>query len=359
MALLEIENLQTTFETRAGPVRAIDGVTLSVDRGETLALVGESGSGKSVTAYSILRLLPPGQGRITGGQVRFDGVDLVGQSEKALRTLRGSRIAMIFQEPLSALNPVQRIGQQIVEAVRLHRRLGRTQAWARAVDLLARVGIPAPEQRARDYPHQLSGGMRQRVVIAMALACDPELLIADEPTTALDVTTQAQILALLQSLQADNGMGLLLITHDLGVVAEVADRAAVMYAGRVVEQSTVADLFAAPGHPYTAGLLGSLASEALPPGSRLPEIRGTVPSLREMPAGCAFAPRCSRAQPPCTTAVPVLQARALAPSAASGSSTTIRSLACLRPLPPPSRLALPSLSQSPLPLPAPPWASAA
>ena len=299
MSLLDIKGLQTSFDTRAGTVRAIDGVDLQVDRGETVALVGESGSGKSVTAYSILRLLPRGQGRITGGSIRFDGTELTTLPESSLRALRGNRISMIFQEPLSALNPVLSIGWQIVEAIRLHRRVGRREAWEQAVELLAHVGIPSPAQRALEHPHQLSGGMRQSAVLAIALACEPDLLIADEPTTALDVTTQAQILELLQRLQAERGMGLLLITHDLGVVAEVADRAAVMYAGRVVEQASVAALFEAPAHPYTEGLLASLAIEALTPGTRLPEIAGTVPSLLEMPPGCAFAPRCGHASASC------------------------------------------------------------
>ncbi|MBB1603583.1 ABC transporter ATP-binding protein [Variovorax sp. UMC13] len=308
MALLEIQDLQTWFDTRAGVVKAVDGVTLSVDRGETVALVGESGSGKSVTAYSILRLIPRTQGRIAGGRILFDGTDLVTLPEAGIRALRGNRISMIFQEPLSALNPVLSIGSQIAEAIRLHRPVDRQAAWSQAVQLLDRVGIPMARRRADDFPHQLSGGMRQRVVIAIALACEPELLIADEPTTALDVTTQAQILELLQELQAERGMGLLLITHDLGVVAEVADRAAVMYAGRVVEQGTVAQLFDAPAHPYTAGLLASMALGELVPGSRLPEIAGTVPSLLDMPAGCAFAPRCAQARAACTAARPSLDA---------------------------------------------------
>ena len=307
MALLEIQDLQTWFDTRAGVVKAVDGVTLSVDRGETVALVGESGSGKSVTAYSILRLIPRTQGRIAGGRILFDGTDLVTLPEAGIRALRGNRISMIFQEPLSALNPVLSIGSQIAEAIRLHRPVDRQTAWSQAVQLLDRVGIPMARRRADDFPHQLSGGMRQRVVIAIALACEPELLIADEPTTALDVTTQAQILELLQELQAERGMGLLLITHDLGVVAEVADRAAVMYAGRVVEQGTVAQLFDAPAHPYTAGLLASMALGELVPGSRLPEIAGTVPSLLDMPAGCAFAPRCAQARAACTAARPSLE----------------------------------------------------
>ena len=307
MVLLDIQHLQTTFETRAGPVRAVNDVSLQVRRGETVALVGESGSGKSVTGYSVLRLLPCGQGRITGGRILFDGTDLVTLSDPAIKALRGNRISMIFQEPLSALNPVLSIGAQIVEAIRLHRPLSRSAAWSHAVDLLASVGIPAPARRVHDFPHQLSGGMRQRVVIAIALACEPDLLIADEPTTALDVTTQAQILDLLRTLQQERGMGMLLITHDLGVVADIADRAAVMYAGRVVEQGPATVLFDAPAHPYTEGLLQALSFDERPPGARLPEIPGSVPSLHEMPDGCAFAPRCAHARAGCAERPPALQ----------------------------------------------------
>lgn len=299
MSLLEVKGLQTSFDTRAGTVRAIDGVDLRVERGETVALVGESGSGKSVTAYSILRLLPRGQGRITGGSIRFDGTELTTLPEAGLRALRGNRISMIFQEPLSALNPVLSIGWQIVEAIRLHRRVGRREAWEQAVELLAHVGIPSPAQRAHDHPHQLSGGMRQRAVIAIALACEPDLLIADEPTTALDVTTQAQILELLQRLQAERGMGLLLITHDLGVVAEVADRAAVMYAGRVVEQATVRELFDAPAHPTRAGCWPRWPSTNCRPARACPRSRAPCPRCwRCRPAvrsrrAAARRPRCA------------------------------------------------------------------
>ncbi|MFJ1252079.1 ABC transporter ATP-binding protein [Cupriavidus sp. CuC1] len=307
MALLEIRDLQTWFDTRAGVARAVDGVTLSVARGETVALVGESGSGKSMTACSVLRLIPRGSGRIVGGQVLFDGVDLLALPDAGIRAIRGNRIGMIFQEPLSALNPVLSIGHQIAEAIRLHRRVSEREAWARAVALLDQAQIPSAQRRVHDYPHQLSGGMRQRAMIAIALACEPDLLIADEPTTALDVTTQAQILDLLKALQAENGMGLLLITHDLGVVAEIADRAAVMYAGRVVEEGRVDALFAAPAHPYAEGLLASLTLEELAPGARLPEIPGTVPSLLDMPGGCAFAPRCAYAADVCRAQAPLLR----------------------------------------------------
>jgi len=307
MALLDIRALRTGFTTATGHVTALHDVSLSIDRGETLALVGESGSGKSVTACSILRLLPRRVARVTGGQILFNGADLLALDDRAMQGIRGNRIAMIFQEPMSALNPVMRIGDQIIEAVRLHRRVTHAEAHARALALLEQVRMPSPRERANDFPHQLSGGMRQRAMIAIALACEPDLLIADEPTTALDVTTQAQILALLKRLQAETGMAMLLITHDLGVVAETANRAAVMYAGRVVEQGPVEALLTRPAHPYTAGLLAALAIETLPPGSRLPEIPGTVPPLSAMPAGCAFAPRCTHAVARCRIEVPVLE----------------------------------------------------
>jgi len=307
MTLLDVRALRTTFNTANGPVTALHDVSLHIERGETLALVGESGSGKSVTAYSIMGLLPRRTARIAGGQAWFDGTDLLALDARAMQDIRGNRIAMIFQEPMSALNPVMRIGDQIAEAIRLHRRVTRAQAAERAVALLEQVRMPSPATRAGDYPHQLSGGMRQRAMIAIALACEPDLLIADEPTTALDVTTQAQILTLLKRLQAETGMAMLLITHDLGVVAETADRAAVMYAGRIVEHGDVDDLLSQPTHPYTAGLLASLAIEALPPGARLPEIPGTVPPLSAMPPGCAFAPRCAHALPRCRTDIPTLR----------------------------------------------------
>ncbi|MDR1934029.1 MAG: ABC transporter ATP-binding protein [Candidatus Accumulibacter sp.] len=291
---LAVRGLRTWFHTRGGVARAVDDVSLDVRAGGTLALVGESGSGKSVTACSILRLINE-PGRIEAGEIRFKGVDLLKLDDRGIRHIRGNRVAMIFQEPLSAFNPVQTVGAQIVEAIRLHRCVSRREAYARVVDLLEQVGIPSPAERAREFPHRLSGGMRQRAMIALALACEPELLIADEPTTALDVTTQAQILRLLKTLQTAKGMGLLLITHDLGVVAEIADRAAVMYAGRIVEEGPVSDLFTRPSHPYTEGLLASVAIDDLPPGARLPEIPGMVPSLLAMPKGCAFADRCPRA----------------------------------------------------------------
>jgi len=308
MALLDVRGLRTTFDTASGTVTAVRDVSLTIERGETLALVGESGSGKSVTACSLLRLLPRRGARVTAGEAWFDGIDLLALDDAGMRSIRGDRIAMIFQEPMSALNPVMRIGDQIAEAIRLHRRVSRADAAARTLALLEQVRMPSPRERAQDYPHQLSGGMRQRAMIAIALAGEPDLLIADEPTTALDVTTQAQILALLKRLQRETGMALLLITHDLGVVAETADRAAVMYAGRIVEQGAVEALLARPAHPYTAGLLASQAIDTLAPGSRLPEIPGTVPALSAMPPGCAFAPRCAHAQPQCAHDAPALVA---------------------------------------------------
>jgi peptide/nickel transport system ATP-binding protein len=325
MPLLDIRGLETWFETRAGTVRSVNGVNLSLERGETLALVGESGSGKSVTACSILRLVAASGGRIAGGQILFDGIDLLALDEAGIRAIRGNRIAMIFQEPLSALNPVQSIGTQIVEAIRLHRDISFRAAWERAVELLELVQIPSPRQRAEEFPHRLSGGMRQRAMIAIALACEPDLLIADEPTTALDVTTQAQILDLLKDLQARLGMALLLITHDLGVVAEGADHVAILYAGRVVELGPVEDIFIAPAHHYTRGLLDAVRIEELPPGSRLPEIRGMVPSLLALPRGCAFAPRCDSATERCHAEQPNL----------AGSES--RRHACFNPLSAPAR----------------------
>ena len=300
--LLEVKNLQTHFQTRAGVVRAVDGVSFHLERGELLGLVGESGCGKSVTALSLMRLVAP-PGRVVGGEVLFEGADLLKHSEAQMRAIRGDDIAMIFQDPMTSLNPVYTVGEQIAEALRLHRRLSRKDAKAAAVAAMREVSIPDPARRADDYPHQLSGGMRQRVMIAMALACDPKLLIADEPTTALDVTIQAQILELLDGLRKTRELAVLLITHDLGVVAEVADRVAVMYTGRIVEASPVAELFARPKHPYTEGLLRSVpkltAAEAQKL-ERLQTIEGTVPKLTELPPGCHFAPRCPHRMPRCT-----------------------------------------------------------
>ncbi len=313
MALLEVENLEVVFGTDAGPLKAVDRVSFSIGRGETLCLVGESGCGKSVTALSILRLIPRPPGRIAGGRIRFDGQDLTQLPEPALRGIRGRRIAMIFQEPMTSLNPVYTVENQIAEALRLHLRMTKGQARERVVELLAQVGIPAPRQRMSDYPHQLSGGMRQRVMIAMALACGPELLIADEPTTALDVTIQAQILELIRNLQRDQGLALLLITHDMGVVAEMQGRVAVMYAGRIAEQGTALDLFERPLHPYTRGLLAAIprpdpaTGSSKRPGGRLASIQGQVPSLLSLPAGCRFAGRCPEAEPRCRETDPPLE----------------------------------------------------
>jgi oligopeptide/dipeptide ABC transporter ATP-binding protein len=315
--LLALHELSTRFRTDAGEFAAVDGLSLSVAAGQVLALVGESGCGKSVTALSIMGLVPNPPGRIAGGSIRFEGRELVGAPTRTLQDLRGSGMAMIFQEPMSSLNPAFTVGDQIVEAVRRHRPITCGQARERAVEMLRRVRIPAPEQRFHDYPHQLSGGMRQRVMIAMALACEPRLLIADEPTTALDVTIQAQILDLLRTLQRETGTAIVLITHDLGVVAELADEVAVMYAGRVVERAPVQALFDTPQHPYTVGLLGSMPRLDGPHGRghRLAAIEGQVPGPTDRPACCAFAPRCPFADDRCHAAAPPLHelGTALAP----------------------------------------------
>ncbi|MDB5373166.1 MAG: transporter ATP-binding protein [Belnapia sp.] len=302
--LLELRGLQTRFRTSAGDFAAVDGVDLAVARGRTLGIVGESGCGKSVLSLSVMGLVPR-PGRIAAGRVLLDGQDLLTLPPSAMRHIRGGEVAMIFQEPMTSLNPVHPIGAQITEAMRAHDP-GASDLRARAIAALARVRIPAPERRFEEYPHQLSGGMRQRVMIAMALACAPKLLIADEPTTALDVTVQAQILDLLRDLQAETGMAIILITHDLGVVAEMADEVAVMYAGRVVERATARDLFEDPQHPYTLGLLGSVPrlDEERP---RLLAIEGTVPPPFALPPGCRFAPRCPFAAEPCHIAPPPLR----------------------------------------------------
>jgi peptide/nickel transport system ATP-binding protein len=308
--VLDVKNLQTVFFTNSGLFRAVDDVSFSVRRGETLAIVGESGCGKSVTALSIMRLVPEPPGRIVGGSAMLEGTDLLALDEAEMRAVRGNRISMIFQEPMTSLNPVMRIGDQIAEAVRLHRTTTGKEAWNRAVEMLRLVRIPVPEQRAQEYPHQLSGGMRQRAMIAMALACRPALLIADEPTTALDVTIQAQILALVLELQRELGTGLILITHDLGVVAQTAQRVIVMYAGRKVEEADVESLFANPRHPYTRGLMASIpavTSLGSRDNVRLVEIPGMVPSLTNLPQGCAFAPRCGLAIKRCHEEYPPLQ----------------------------------------------------
>jgi len=296
--LLEVIDLRTLFRTDEGDVRAVDGVSFTMRRGQILALVGESGCGKSVTAYSILRLIQP-PGKIVGGSVRLyprsgqPPIDILKlrENDNLLYDVRGGLAAMIFQEPMSALSPVHTIGDQIREAILLHRNVTKKEATRRAAEMLAKVGIPNPDVRLRQYPHELSGGMRQRVVIAMALACDPELLIADEPTTALDVTIQAQVLGLLKKLQRETGAGVLLITHDMGVVAQTADEVAVMYLGRIVERGSVRQIFQSPRHPYTMGLLKSLPSRAVR-GQRLPSIPGSVPSVSNIPPGCPFHPRC-------------------------------------------------------------------
>ena len=299
--LLEVKNLATHFPTREGLVRAVDGVSFYLDRGELLGLVGESGCGKSMTALSVMRLVPP-PGKITAGEILFAGRNLLQLSNREMRDVRGNDIAMIFQDPMTSLNPVFTVGEQIAEALRLHRRLSRRDARAGAIDAMREVAIPDPDLRVNDYPHQLSGGMRQRVMIAMALACDPKLLIADEPTTALDVTIQAQILELLNHLRKTRDLAILLITHDLGVVAEVADRVAVMYTGKIVEESPVNELFARPKHPYTEGLLRSvpkLTVKDVTKAERLQTIEGMVPKPTKLPPGCHFEPRCPYRMPRC------------------------------------------------------------
>ena len=301
--LLEISGLKTTFPTRAGLVRAVNDVSFNVGESEFVGLVGESGCGKSITALSIMRLIYP-PGKITGGSIRFKGEELTTASEDRMREIRGNDIAMIFQDPMTSLNPVYTVGDQIAEALRLHRKLDKKAAWNAAIQAMEEVSIPAAARRAGDYPHQLSGGMRQRVMIAMALACDPELLIADEPTTALDVTIQAQILELLDELRRTRKLAVLLITHDLGVVAETADRVCVMYTGKIVEQSDVNPMFEDPKHPYTRGLLTSVPklSDSLAHGSlRLQTIEGTVPSPTDLPPGCHFEPRCTFRMAECST----------------------------------------------------------
>jgi peptide/nickel transport system ATP-binding protein len=320
MPLLEVENLQTHFRTPDGIVRAVDGVTFQVDAGETLAIVGESGCGKSVTAMSILRLIAEPPGKIAGS-IRYNGRNLLDVPEAEMRRIRGNDISMVFQEPMTSLNPVLTIGRQITETIILHEGVSRADGNKRALEMLRLVNIPEPERRLVQYPHELSGGMRQRVMIAMALACNPKLLIADEPTTALDVTVQAQILDLMRQLKARTGSAIILITHDLGVVAEMAERVVVMYAGRKVEEASVRDLFARPRHPYTRALLGSIPrlSKGLPqPGERirLAEIPGVVPSLKTRIPGCLFAPRCALATDHCRSGTPAFEEKAAGHSAA-------------------------------------------
>jgi peptide/nickel transport system ATP-binding protein len=321
--ILDVRNLRTTFLSQKGGLHAVDNVSFSVRRGEAVALVGESGCGKTVTAMSIMRLVAP-PGKITGGEVRFRGRNLADLSERAMRKVRGNDIAMVFQEPMTSLNPVFKIGSQVAEAIRIHQDVSKKEAWRMAGEMLKVVSISDPIKRLDDYPHQLSGGMRQRVMIAMALSCNPELLIADEPTTALDVTIQAQIMELLARLQQKLGLAILLITHDLGIVAEFCERVVVMYTGRVVEEARVQDLFSKPAHPYTRGLLKSLPGAAKselanaprteaeaessynPPPGRLPTIKGMVPSISDLPSGCKFNPRCPDVMDICLGREPAL-----------------------------------------------------
>ena len=303
--LLEVRNLSTKFKVDGGEFTAVDNVSFSVEAGRTLGIVGESGCGKSVTSLSIMGLLPKGQGRIASGTITFDGVDLAQLPPAAMRTLRGNRIAMIFQEPMTSLNPAFTIGNQLIEAIRCHRDIDAAAARLHAIEMLRRVQIPSPEERIDSYPHKLSGGMRQRVMIAMALACEPQLLIADEPTTALDVTIQAQVLELMRILRLETGTAIILITHDLGVIAELADEVAVMYAGRIVERASVARLFAEPQHPYTIGLLGSIPKLHMTQ-SRLAAIEGQVPTPMTPMAGCRFAARCPFGDAHCTETAPPL-----------------------------------------------------
>ncbi len=324
--LLEVRDLKTYFHVMDGTVPAVDGVSFSVHRGETLALVGESGCGKSVTALSIMRLIDIPPGEYAGGEIWFDGRDILKMRLSEFRRIRGNDMTMIFQEPMTSLNPVLTVGDQIVESVVFHRHVSQKQAFKRAVEMLGKVGIATPERRARQYPHEMSGGMRQRVMIALALACDPKLVIADEPTTALDVTIQAQILELIKELQADTGTSLLLITHDLGVVAETVQRVAVMYAGKIIETGTVDEVLLAPRHPYTEGLLGSIPSTAKR-GERLSVIHGTVPNPFRMPAGCRFEPRCPYHFEPCVPFEPPLD---------QAGDNPDRRVACWLHTPPPS-----------------------
>ncbi len=305
MALLQVQNLSVSFDTDEATVGVLDDVTFQLAQGETLGVVGESGCGKSVTSLAIMGLLPKPAGRVTGGEIVFGGDDLLSYRPEQMRNIRGRRISMIFQEPMTALNPVQRIGRQLMETLQLHRpQSNKYEQIEICVELLDRVGIPEPRQRLTEYPHQLSGGMRQRVMIAMALIHVPDILIADEPTTALDVTIQAQILELIEELQRENGMAVIFITHDLAVIAEIADRVVVMYAGRVAEEATALELFSQPLHPYTQGLLNSIPSLGGIPKTQLKTIRGMVPSFANMPSGCRFRNRCERAQQICAQEIP-------------------------------------------------------
>ncbi|MET4022053.1 ABC transporter ATP-binding protein [Bradyrhizobium sp. S3.2.12] len=321
--LLDVHELETHFYGEDSVTRALGGISFNIKRGETLGVVGESGCGKSVTALSILRLLPKLTAKTVGGEIRFQGRDLLKCSEREMRKVRGNRIAMIFQEPMTSLNPVQTVGHQIAEAVQIHMKTSRSDAMAKAEEMLSLVRVADPEHRVKNYPHQMSGGMRQRAMIAMALACSPELLIADEPTTALDVTIQAQILRLIVDLKERTGTAVMFITHDLGVVAETCQRVIVMYAGRIVEQATVKDLFAHPAHPYTQGLMRSLPDPRHGRRHRLPEIPGIVPSLREPIVGCSFAPRCPFAIGICREQTPTLRDVGLGHAAACWRSEEV------------------------------------
>ena len=302
--LLQVKNLQTEFQTPGGRVQAVRGVSFQVERGETVGIVGESGSGKSVTSLSIMGLIPSPPGRVTGGSVRLDGEELIGKPARELQKLRGSRMAMVFQDPFSCLNPTMTLGAQVAEPIRLHQGASKAEAKERVLQLFRDVRIPNPEMRVRQYPHEISGGQRQRVMIAMAFACNPQLLIADEPTTALDVTVQAQVLSLMAAMQKKTDAGIVLITHDLGVVAEVCDRVLVMYAGMVVETGSVEQIFRAPKHPYTQGLLASLPQFQADRDRRLATIAGQPPDLAHLPPGCPFTPRCPRRMPVCPTREP-------------------------------------------------------
>ncbi|QFT88110.1 Oligopeptide transport ATP-binding protein OppD [Bacillus sp. THAF10] len=302
--ILEVKGLRTSFFTDEGEVKAVDGVDFSIEKGKTIGIVGESGSGKSITSLSIMRL---GDGKIVGGEVVFKGENLLDKTKKQMMNLRGNNISMIFQEPMTSLNPTLTCGEQIAESIRIHQKLGRKEAWAKSVDMLRLVGIPSPDKRAKQYPFELSGGMRQRVMIAIALACNPELLIADEPTTALDVTIQAQILELMKKLQDELGTSLMLITHDLGVVAEMCDNVAVMYCGKVVEYADVKTIFTSPKHPYTVGLLNSVPKHDEDVEGELSVIHGSVPSPFNLPQGCRFAPRCPHAKEICHSSLPELK----------------------------------------------------
>lgn len=305
--ILTVKNLQTHFNTEAGVVRAVDGVSFSLERGQTLGIVGESGSGKSITAMSIMKLIPTPPGKIVGGEILFKNSDLVKKNEKDMRKIRGNEIAMIFQDPMTSLNPVLKVGTQIAEAIVLHQRLNKKKAWEKAIEMLGKVGIPEARLRADNYPHQFSGGMRQRAMIAMALSCNPELLIADEPTTALDVTIQAQILELMVQLKNEFNTAIIMITHDLGVVAEICEKVLVMYAGKPVEYTSCEELFENPKHPYTWGLLASLPNLEDDNQTRLEPIEGTPPDLRKLPKGCSFVERCKSAMPKCHEEKPELK----------------------------------------------------